>query len=268
MNRRILAFANHALALEWDNGCGEQLVRFLFAAVPEGSAEQTVVTLHLAGVGQDRISVRLSGAQEQGRSGEMGEMALYLMERACYFLADGSRGGALFHAACLCRDGKALLLPGSSGSGKTMLAAWLALNGWQFCTDELTFIPAGRSECQALVRPLHLKRHAEQLFPGLVEKGALAVGSGWLVPPQAMPLALGEVHGEPPVLQQIIFPHYQAEAAGEMQPLTRASTATLLTGLLINARNLPENGFPEVLRLARSIPAFRLVYSDFEQLPR
>jgi len=209
--------------------------------------------------------MHLRGAPDSDRSGKIGEMALYLQERACYYLADGSRGGALFHAACLCRGSKALLLPGSSGSGKTTLAAWLALNGWRFGTDELTFIPAGTLECQALTRPLHLKNQVEQLFPGLVEKGAWAVGSGWLVPPRSLG---DQAADEPPMLDQIIFPRYQPGAAGELQPLTRASAATLLTGLLINARNLPDHGFPEVLRLARTIPAFRLAYSDFEQLKR
>jgi hypothetical protein len=265
VNQRFLAFANNTLALEWEGGRSQELVNFLFAAVPDAPVEQAIVTLHLADAGGSQISLDVHGAEEWSWSGEMGEMALYLMERACYFLADGSRGGALFHAACLCREGNALLLPGGSGSGKSMLSAWLALNGWHFCGDELAFIPAGGYECQALTRPLHLKRRVEQFFPGLVRKGALAVGSGWLVLPQA----LGEIlAGEPPVLKQIIFPSYQAGAASELQLLTRASTATTLTGLMINARNLPENGFPEVLRLARNIPAYRLVYSDFEQLRR
>ncbi len=265
MNRRILGFANHAVAIEWEEALSEELVRFLFAAVPEGSPEQAVVTLHLDGTGSGKIAVRFNGAPLGDQAGKPGEVAVFLMERACYFLADGSRGGALFHAACLSREGGALLLPGGSGSGKTTMAAWLALNGWQYRTDELTFIPAGSLICQALTRPLHLKRQVEQLFPGLPENGALSVGSGWLVPPQA----LGEVQaGEPTALKQIVFPQYQAGAAGELQPLSRASTATLLTGLLINARNLPDHGFPEVLRLARQIPAFSLAYSDFEQLKR
>lgn len=32
---------------------------------------------------------------------------------------------------------------------------------------------------------------------------------------------------------------------------------------LINARNLPEHGFPNVTNLARSIPVFQMVYDDF-----
>ena len=32
---------------------------------------------------------------------------------------------------------------------------------------------------------------------------------------------------------------------------------------LINARNLHEHGFPQVIELARSLPAYQLVYGDF-----
>jgi hypothetical protein len=263
VNQRILAFANNSLAIEWADELGAELVKFLFAAVPEGPAQKGMEVLQLTKSGQNRIAVRLRNAEGWSWSGEAGEVALFLMERACYFLADGSRGGALFHAACLCQDGKALLLPGGTGSGKTVLSTWLALNGWHLGSDELSFIPASALECQALTRPLHLKGKACALFPELIKKGVFEVEDGWLVPPQALNSA---PVGEPPMLAQIIFPHYQAEGGCELQLLSRASTARQLTGMLINARNLPENGFPEVLRLARGIPAYRLVYSQFEQL--
>jgi hypothetical protein len=35
----------------------------------------------------------------------------------------------------------------------------------------------------------------------------------------------------------------------------------------VNAHNLPDNGFPELLRLARALPAWELSYPDFEQVP-
>jgi hypothetical protein len=35
---------------------------------------------------------------------------------------------------------------------------------------------------------------------------------------------------------------------------------------LANGRNLAGHGFPEVTRIARSVPAYQLVYSRFEQL--
>jgi len=38
-----------------------------------------------------------------------------------------------------------------------------------------------------------------------------------------------------------------------------------LAGLLVNARNLPENGFPAVLRLARTVPAWKIVYSKLDE---
>jgi hypothetical protein len=35
---------------------------------------------------------------------------------------------------------------------------------------------------------------------------------------------------------------------------------------LINARNLPDHGFPEITRLARSVPAYKMTYANFVQV--
>jgi hypothetical protein len=39
-----------------------------------------------------------------------------------------------------------------------------------------------------------------------------------------------------------------------------------LIDTVVNARNLPEHGMPELARLARLVPAQQLVYHDFTQL--
>jgi hypothetical protein len=36
--------------------------------------------------------------------------------------------------------------------------------------------------------------------------------------------------------------------------------------VLVNARNLPRHGVPEIIRLASSTPAYRLHYSGFDQI--
>ncbi|NJN95931.1 MAG: hypothetical protein HC875_18395 [Anaerolineales bacterium] len=35
---------------------------------------------------------------------------------------------------------------------------------------------------------------------------------------------------------------------------------------LINARNLPEHGFPEIVRLAALAPAYKISYAHFDQI--
>ena len=45
-----------------------------------------------------------------------------------------------FHAACLRHESKALLISGGPGAGKTTLALYLAQQGLQYCTDDITFV--------------------------------------------------------------------------------------------------------------------------------
>ena len=52
-----------------------------------------------------------------------------------------------------------------------------------------------------------------------------------------------------------------------MQPLTPAQAGLRLMQCLINARNLPEHGFPEIARLSRRVPAYRMTYASFDPLP-
>jgi hypothetical protein len=99
-------------------------------------------------------------------------------------------------------------------------------------------------------------------FPDLLERGCLRAGAGWLVPPAVLGSSPADVAGE---LQCILFPHYNPDGPFELSRLSGASTAVALTRLLINARNLPEHGFPELLRLARGLPAYQLTYGHCDQ---
>jgi hypothetical protein len=52
-----------------------------------------------------------------------------------------------FHAACLVRDGRGLLISGHPGAGKTTLALHLMESGFDYGSDDITLIsPDGRAE--------------------------------------------------------------------------------------------------------------------------
>jgi len=55
-------------------------------------------------------------------------------------------------------------------------------------------------------------------------------------------------------LSLIIFPQYLPGGDFTTRSLSKAETGLELMQCLINARNLPEHGFPEVVRLAKRVP--------------
>ena len=69
-----------------------------------------------------------------------GAAAAALLDAVVYRLAACSRGGLVMHAAAVARSGRAMLLPGQTGTGKTTLTAWLLAQGFRYQSDELAFI--------------------------------------------------------------------------------------------------------------------------------
>ena len=84
-----------------------------------------------------------------------------------------------------------------------------------------------------------------------------------LIPPALF--APNTTLSEPP-LGLIIFPNYQANGEFELRQLSKAEAGLELMQCLINARNLSEHGFPEITRLVRSAPAYKMTYADFAQI--
>lgn len=75
------------------------------------------------------------------------------------------------HAACVALDGRAVVLCGDSGAGKTSLAYACARRGWSFLSDDATSIIRGRNDRAVVGRPFRIRfrESARQIFPELNE---------------------------------------------------------------------------------------------------
>jgi hypothetical protein len=191
-----------------------------------------------------------------------------LMSETCHQLADRSQGGLLFHAAALTWQGKGLLMPGKVRAGKTTLTAWLVTRGFNYLTDELVFVPHGSDTMQTFTRPLNLKKPSRGVLQRQFdfEEHAAHLLSSFLcdlVPPTL--LKPTNVPRES-LASLIIFPRYVPDGDFSLRPLSGAQTGLALMEYLVNARNLPEHGFPEIARLARTTPAYKMSYGNFDQI--
>jgi hypothetical protein len=266
-----IAFAGSLLDIGYDGDSAERLLAFLFRdiAKPDISwaAEPTAHFTYRLESDMDTGRLRLyAGAELERECTSTADMALHLIGQACYQLAYFSRGGLVMHAALVSRLGQGILLPGSTGKGKSSLAAWLLHCGYDYLTDELVFVPDGEAPIGCgFSRPLNLKTAARPLLSDLFHissdtPGMMSNAQVDLIPPELF--GSGVVMSQAPIYAAI-FPRFQSGAVFEFRRLTKAQAGLELMQCLINARNLAEHGFPHVIKLARSIPAFQMVYSDF-----
>lgn len=79
----------------------------------------------------------------------------------------------LLHAAALERGGKAVVLPGEPGAGKSTLTAALMINGWRLLSDELTVVDPGDGLLRAVARPVSLKNRSIDVVRSLAPHAVL-----------------------------------------------------------------------------------------------
>lgn len=270
LQTREVHFAASAIHLEF---CGDRpagIVDFLFRHIAASGPAQPHRTYRLeleddSPTAQLRVSVAGSPPY---RHPSDGVMAGWLLGNVDYHLADRSRGGLLFHAGALAWGRTGLILPGTMGAGKTTLTAWLVAHGFDYLSDELTFVPDQTLTVQALARPLNLKHPARPALETYLDFDNLAPH---ILPGQDADLIQPTLlrpanHFSQPRLGLIIFPRYQADAQLSLERLSKAQAGKALMQCLINARNLPDHGFGEITRLVRQTPAYRLTYGGFAQL--
>jgi hypothetical protein len=266
MERIVIHFAGSAVAVEYAGQAVARLVEFIFRHAPRAGEDAPHVTYRALETGDGLALYREGDPLYAGRSG--GALAELLMGGVCHDLADGSRGGLLFHAAALAWQGEGVLLPGAIGAGKSTLVAWLAARGFTYLTDEMVYVPQGADAFHAFTRPLNLKVGSLPVLASVLDlesrpDAVLEHPAGVLIAP-----ALFGAPASRPVypLRRILFPRYRPQGEFELRPLSGAQAGKGLMECLVNARNLPGRGFREVARLARVVPAWQMEYSHFEQI--
>jgi len=80
-----------------------------------------------------------------------------LLEFAVSTLAARSQGLVPLHAACVAKKGRALLLMGESGAGKTTLAAQCLVGGFEFLSEDSSFVHPATGLTTGLANFIYLR---------------------------------------------------------------------------------------------------------------
>lgn len=170
------------------------------------------------------------------------------------------------HAACVARNGRAVLLCGASGSGKTCLAYACARRGWTFITDEISSCLRDSSDNLVLGNPryLHFRQTAAALFPEFANR-------------PATPNSVGKITIDARTAEMPIQTAFQASVTavvfldrtpGQPARLTRISGANAVTALEADLPLFPQPQYDAhraaLLTLVQN-PTFELRYHSLDE---
>ncbi len=171
----------------------------------------------------------------------------------------------IIHAAVMEKQGRALVLPGEPGAGKSTLCAALVQCGWRLLSDELTLIDRKTGRIIAFPRPVSLKNHSITIikahFPNAVfsetvhdtAKGSVAL----MRPPTDSVLRMNEA-ALPAV---VVFPKYEKKAEFSLTPwVNKAEAFMQLAPLSFNYSVLGEEGFNALIRFSEDSTFYNLQY--------
>jgi HprK-related kinase A len=175
----------------------------------------------------------------------------------------------VIHSAVLERNGKALLLPGEPGSGKSTLCAALAFSGWRLLSDELSVINPMTHEVHPYPRPISLKNESIDIiarnFPSVyltepisdTRKGSIAYAR-----PDEFAVAASY---RPAPIGHVIFPKFSTNGAFEFTPMSRAQTLSKLLENTFNVGILGQTGFVGLATSLLEAQCYAFSYGSLEE---
>jgi len=170
-------------------------------------------------------------------------------------------GLRLIHAAAVASDGRAVLIPGTQGRGKTTTCLALGLSGYTFLSDDIVFLRDhdGVLEICGLPEHLSLTDKTIGLFPDVASKQTdLTTG---LLKRHILPDRLfdGRI-GRRATPALILFPEVTGETESFLEPLPRPRALELLLprGLSVLDQEDAASSFQTLSRLVAQSACYRL----------
>lgn len=174
----------------------------------------------------------------------------------------------LFHSAVVERNGHAVLLPASPGSGKTTLCTALVHRGYRLFSDEFGLMDPHHGNFFPIPRLMPLKNEAIRAIRDYLPEAILGheipntqKGTIAHVRPPKESIARSS---ETAKAKWVVFPKWVSGAVLRLDPLPSSEAFLLLASNSFNYEVLGETGFQAVTHLTRSCRCYKLIYSDFD----
>jgi hypothetical protein len=176
----------------------------------------------------------------------------------------------LLHSAAVVKNGRAILLPGRAGRGKTTLTMGLINHGYRHLTDEVGAIHHKSIEVVPYQRPLcmldwsrPMRGEVGKAFKSYRYRADDAAGSKWqyIVPQDGAAIPKDSSWK----VDWIIFPRYTPNGKNELKPISTGRATLALMHRCFNEKLFPDGGLRICAELARRARCYTLEMVDLDR---
>ncbi len=216
---------------------------------PAGSADVKRLYSIIGGGPGDRPGVRrfsmlYANTVRVSRTTRLDEMLAHLESEVALYVAERARRRIFVHAGVVGWEGKAILLPGRTLSGKTSLVAALLRAGAAYYSDEYAVLDE-RGRVHPYLRPLSIRR----------EEGAL--------PTKHPAAAFGAKSGSKPIpVGLVAITNYKAGSGFRPRRMSEGRGVLELLANTGPARRRPKTAFATLGRAVRDVPILKGVRGE------
>jgi hypothetical protein len=223
-----------------------------YGPVLEAEATACVGTLSIMQAGAD--SVDITGTESlRWHYTKIDPLLSYIKQYVHGLFMQAHRDLLWVHAAVVEWDGRAVVLCGRSGVGKSTLSLLLCASGWRLLSDDVApILPTSN-----VVLPFY-QGATRRISPGRFLEASEVGG----LPREEIILDAGSMADGPSDIASIVFPSFQDSVDAR---LTRMRSGDAALELVRNVANLPDQKDEAVWRACRiveSVPAFSLGYGN------
>jgi hypothetical protein len=189
----------------------------------------------------------------------IGELLFYLEKDITVALQEKRSDLLFLHAAALEHSGKAYLLAGGSGNGKSTTAWGLLHHGFRYLSDELSPIDLNSLYVLPYPHALCLKQPIPIAY-SLPAADVLEFGDTIHVPVHVLPTTASP---GPCELGAVLFVRYREELrAPVLRPISPAEASARMYITALNALAHPNHGLDAVVHIAERVPCYSLDSAD------
>lgn len=178
----------------------------------------------------------------------------------------------ILHSAVIERDGRAVIMPGPPGAGKSTLCSALAHRGWRLLSDEVALIELDSLKIHAVPRPVGLKEQSIEIMKKFEPNAK--IGIAWpgthkgTVAHMRVPKESVDRAEETALPGWIICPRYRADSEARLTPISKADTLLYVAQEAFNYSLLGESGFQTLASVVEQSVCHNFEYSNLDDAVR